>query len=411
MTGILSDVAKIFENTDNKGIPMGILHRIEYLLKHNSILYEGYKFLGSLSLRCAGVFLKTENDMVLFTAQRKRYNDSPRAIYQEMVKKGMDRSYHCVWAVDDPQKYDIPGNADVIVMDTWQYFKTALKAKYWVCSVNIERGLHFKKKKTVFLNTWHCIPTNYMGNAVDGRKDFDWRKTDYICCSGEYEVPIIIRDCVAYEKNILRSGLPRNDILYHYTEEMKQELRHRLGIGDQKKVLLYAPTWRDSTDFGINYELKPPIDWEQWRRELEDDYVVLMRTHPYTNKLCGIEFDDFILDCSEYPDVNELLIIADVLISDYSSIMFDYSILEKPMICFGYDYDEYVKHRGFYFDLDQDLPNGIIRSDREVLDLIQSMDYKEQCGKTRELKDKYIMYGGNATDICLKALFSQKTGN
>lgn len=386
---------------------MGIKKKAEYILKHNSAAYSIYRTIAGITIRTMGLFEKTDDNLILFTAQAKRFNDSPKAIYMYMVEHGLTEKYHCVWAVDDANKYDIPGNADVIVMDTLEYFKTALKAKYWVCSVNIERGLHFKKRNTVFLNTWHCVPTNYMGNAVGTRKDFDWRKTDYICYSGNFEKPIIIRDCVAYEKNLLPSGLPRNDELFHVTEETIRNKRDILNIPEEKKVILYAPTWRDSNDLGKDYELSVPIDWNEWRKELGAEYVVLLRTHPLTTKLLNVEFDDFVRDCSQYPDVNDLMIAADVMISDYSSIIFDYSILEKPVICFGYDYDEYVKHRGFYFDLDEEFPNGIIRSEKDVVKLIKTMNYEEQCLMTKRMKNKFVEYGGHATEMCVKALLGE----
>lgn len=387
---------------------MNLKKRIEYILKHNAAIYDCYRVMCGFGLRTLGHFIKTDNNLVLFTAQAKKFNDSPKAIYMYMLEHGMTDIYHCVWAVDDPQKYDIPGNADVIVMDTMQYFKTALRAKYWICSVNIERGLHFKKKNTRFLNTWHCVPTNYMGNAVGSRKDFDWRKTDFICYSGNFEKPIIIRDCVAYEKNLLPSGLPRNDELFHVNTETIKQKRNKIGIPEGKKAILYAPTWRDSNDLGKDYDMTVPINWDNWRKELSQDYVLLVRTHPLTTKLLNVEFDDFVRDFSNYPDVNDLMIAADIMISDYSSIIFDYSILERPIICFGYDYDEYVKQRGFYFDLDKEFPSGIVRSEEDVLKLIKSMDYQEQCEKTKAMKNKFVEYGGCATEECINALFGYK---
>lgn len=387
---------------------MALKNRIEFILKHNAVIYDCYKYICGFGLRFLGLFIRTDDNLVLFTAQAKRFNDSPKAIYLYMLEHGMTDKYHCVWAVDDPKKYNIPGNAKVIVMDTMEYFKTALRAKFWICSVNIERGLHFKKKSTVFLNTWHCVPTNYMGNAVGTRKDFDWRKTDYICYSGNFEKPIIIRDCVAYEKNLLPSGLPRNDELFHVSDDLVKEKRELLGIPDGKKVILYAPTWRDSSDLGKDYDMSVPINWDKWREALSDEYVLLIRTHPLTTKLLNVEFDDFIQDYSNYPDVNDLMISADLMISDYSSIIFDYSILGRPIICFGYDYDEYVKHRGFYFDLDKEFPSGIIRSEDDVLKAIIGIDYKLQCSKTIAMKNKFVEFGGNATEKCVDALFGNK---
>ena len=245
-----------------------------------------------------------------------------------------------------------------------------------------------------------------MGNAVGTRKDFDWRKTDYICSSGSFEKPIIVRDCIAYEKNILPSGLPRNDELFHVNEDLIKSKRKKLSVPQGKKVILYAPTWRDSTDLGNDYDLSIPINWEEWQNALADKYILLIRTHPYTTKILNIHFDDFIRDCSFYPDVNDLMIAADIMISDYSSIIFDYAILERPIICFGYDYDEYVKRRGFYFDLDKEFPSGIVRTQEEVLRLILQMNYKEQCLKTKIMKERFVEYGGHATEQCVSVLFN-----
>lgn len=384
------------------------MKRLEFILKHNKSIQFIYKIVMSSIFKFLGLFIKTDNNMILFTGHGKRYNDSPKAIYIYMLDHKLTNQFKCVWAVDDVSKYNIPGNPIIIKQDTFKYFIIALKAKYWICCVNIERGLHFKKDKTVFLNTWHCVPTNYMGNAVNGRKDFNWKKTNYVCISGEFERAIVIKDCLANPNSLIKCGLPRNDVLFHVTEEMKINIKNKLGINQNKKVILYAPTWRDSNDLGKDYQLNPPINWDKWRADLGNDYILLLRTHAYTTKLSGVTFDGFILDCCNYPEVNDLLIIADILVSDYSSIIFDYSILERPIICFGYDYDEYVKKRGFYFDLNKEFPSGIIRNDEDVLKLLKNMDYKLQCDKTKKMKQKFIMYGGNATKTCIELLLNKR---
>jgi CDP-glycerol glycerophosphotransferase len=101
-----------------------------------------------------------------------KYNDSPRTIYQTMRKYGIDNNYQIVWALKNPEQYEIPGNAEKIKIDTFAYFVVALRAKYWISCVNIERGLHFKKKKTIYLNTWHGASLNYVGNSVAKRNDY-----------------------------------------------------------------------------------------------------------------------------------------------------------------------------------------------------------------------------------------------
>ena len=101
---------------------------------------------------------------------------------------------------------------------------------------------------------------------------------------------------------------------------------------------------------------------------------MLLRTHPYTTRLMNVQFNDFVLNYTDYPEVNDLLIVADVLISDYSSINLDFCIMGKPMICFGYDYDEYNKSRGFYYDLEEEMPNGVMRTENEVLNHLKTLD-------------------------------------
>ena len=136
------------------------------------------------------------------------------------------------------------------------------------------------------------------------------------------------------------------------------------------------------------------------------DYVVMLRTHPYTTRLMNVTFDDFVLDYTDYPEVNDLLIAADILISDYSSINLDYCIMGKPMICFGYDYDEYKKLRGFYYDLEKEMPNGVMRTEDEVINHLKALDYDADAQKTVRFKNRHCEYGdGNATLQCINTEF------
>ena len=107
-------------------------------------------------------------------------------------------------------------------------------------------------------------------------------------------------------------------------------------------------TWRDSEDGGKSYTIKPPIHFDEWRKVLGNEYVVLFRAHHQTTKVLGLVYDDFIRDASTYPAVNDLMIAADLLITDYSAIAFDFSILCKPILCYTYDYEDYLVKRGTY---------------------------------------------------------------
>jgi CDP-glycerol glycerophosphotransferase len=199
--------------------------------------------------------------------------------------------------------------------------------------------------------------------------------------------------------------MPRNDDLYNIDNEKIKRIRTKLDIPEGKKVILYAPTWRNSEDGGKSYSLKPPIDISFWKKNLAEEYVILFRIHYVTTQLLGIKFDEFIKNVTEYPDINDLMIAADILISDYSATIFDYAILERPIISFAYDYEDYRNNRGLYLDLEKNLPDGIVKTQEELILKLKSFNYKEQCLKTKIFKNKFIEQGGNATEMCVKALF------
>ncbi len=381
--------------------------RLEHVIKHNRFVQWVYRTFASLFFKFIGLFIRTDNNLILMNGHGFKYNDSPRTIFLKMKELGMLEKYRVVWALNDVSMNDIP-DCTMIKMDTWKYFCTALKAKYWVSCVNIERGLHFKKKKTIYLNTWHGASLNFVGNAVEGRNDFHFEHINYFCYNGEYERNFIIRDFNVRPNALIPTGYPRNDRLYKASLEEIAKLRKELKVPSDKKIILYAPTWRETTNGGNSYDLLPPICWKEWKAKLGNQYVVFLRTHPYTTKLLNVEFDDFVFNYTDYPDVNDLLIVADVLISDYSCIQLDQSILGKPQFCYGYDYDEYSAKRGFYFDMETTMPNGVIKDQQILVEKLLHLDYEAECEKTRAFRDKHMQYGGNATIECINYLFGKK---
>ena len=385
----------------------GFRARLDYLMKHNHLFSLVFRKVMSLFMRFWGFFVPINNKMIIFTAHGRMYNDSPRAIYEYMLKTGKFKDFIMVWGLEDTS-VKIPGDPIKVKADTLKYFKYTFAAKYWITCVNIERSLHFKKKGCRYLNTWHGCSINHCGNAVPGRKDFDFSNIDYMCYESEYHKEILIRDFLCREDAMIPTGLPRNDTLYKTTADEVISLKKKMGLPLNKKILLYTPTWRDSTDMGKTYTINPPLTVKYWEKELKDDYIMLMRIHAYTTNILGIEFNDFSRNMSLYPDINDLFKVADVLISDYSSCIADYSILERPIICFGYDYEEYCKIRGLYIDMEKDMPSGVKRTEDEVIKHIKTMDYAAECKLTKELiKDRLTNIGGRATEICIQKIFEK----
>lgn len=357
----------------------------------------------SCAFRVWGYFVRTDDDLVIFVSfMGKSFNDSPKVIYDYMQLKPEYKKYRCIWAFEEPERFP---ELETVKIDSPAYFKAALKAKYWVTNTNIERGLKFKKKSQVYLNTWHGIALKHIGNDCPGRKDYNFDTVDYLVVSGDYDKRVFKSAFNARESSYLRCGMPRNEELWLADDHTKAKMRKKLGIPEGKKVILYAPTWRESTDGGKSYAIKPPIHFEQWQKKLGDEYVVLFRAHHQTTKVLGVVYNDFVRNVSDYPAVNDLMIAADILITDYSAIAFDYSILCRPIFCYAYDYDSYLTERGTYFGIDDQYPEKSQRTEDELLSAIQCVNIQAAAERTKKFRDYFVQYGGTATQQCIDSLF------
>lgn len=387
------------------------MHRIEYILKHNKFIQRVYVIVFSLFFRVLGIFIKPNKKQVLFQSMiGKTFGDSPKVLYDAMRSDERFKSFKYVWAFDDPDKFDVE-NGSKVKLNSLKYYIESLKSGIWISNVSIERGLKYKPKSVVYLNTWHGIPIKVIGNAQKTRNDYDYSDVDYMCCSSDFEREIFIRDFKIKNDAIIKCGMPRNDELYFVNDEMKNSIRKKYNIPENKKVILYAPTWRDSTDGGNSYQIAPPINIDYWKEQLGDEYILLFRMHHLTTELLGIEFNDFVRNVSNAPEINELMIISDILLSDYSATIFDYSILERPIFSFAYDLDSYAFNRGFYEDLEKDvLPNSVFKDEVSLIQNIKNINYSTECEKTRQIKRKYVDVSGNATKECMNFIISHIDG-
>ena len=357
-------------------------------------------------LKSVGVFVKTDSKLILFNSfGGKRFDDSPKAIYELMRKDARFKNCKLVWAIQDPLKCRVPEGTIVIKSDTPKYFITALAAKIWITNSSMERGLDFKKNNTVCFNTWHGTPIKKMGvDIADDNQSFRSKiniRADIILAQGQYDIDIFSHAFELPKTSFRLVGLPRNDILARYTDKDVFRIREKLGIAENKIILLYAPTFREYTrgeDQSI--ELRLPIHPELWLNELGSEFVVLFRAHYEVASYFDFQNYDQFIDVSRYPELNDLLIVSDALISDYSSIYFDYSIMEKPMYCFAYDYDEYLKNRGVYIDIEKDFPCVVHRTEKsllkEIIDLKKNRNQKVD--RARNFRNNYVTSYGDAAE-------------
>ena len=377
--------------------------KLAYAIKHYPWVQRLYRVVMGFLFQVWGMFTGFDDHLILFSAMSgDQYAGSPRVLFEAMKKDPRFSDYHYVWAFTHPEKQTVEG-ASVVKMDSPQYFKTALRAKIWITDVNIERGLNFKKKKTVYLNTWHGTGPKKGGNAVAGRKDYDFSRVDIFCCDGQYTHDVFIKWFNATDKSMLWCGRPREDELIDFTDDDRKCIRKKLGIPEHMKAILYMPTWREGQIQALDCNL--------WERTLKENYCCLVRAHHFTkDNLIAKGDTSFWKDVSDYSDVNELYLAADILISDYSSAFFDYGLLSKPMICFAPDYDSYKSDYGLFIDLEKEFPNGVLRKEEDVLNLIQNMDYSNESRRCGEYCSRYVTHNENATRKCLNRIIELTTG-
>ncbi len=385
------------------------VHRLmKDIVKSQKWIYKMYALIGSLGLRLWSMFIKEDKNTILFIAYGgKRYDDSPRKVYEYMKNDKRFKDFNLIWAFENPDKY-VDCVEKRIKVDTLEYFRTALKAHYWITNSSATRGLNFMRKTTVNIFFTHGM-TGIKKIGLDlsvNNNSFHFQKPerrDIIVIEGKKEEDIIRRAWNLSSEKLLNIGLPRNDDLCNASEEYIKSLKKKIGLPNNKKVILYAPTFREyKRDSNLEVYLAPPFDFDKWYSELGKNYLLLVTAHYEVSKLMNIpQQHPFIVNAFQYENINDLMLVSDLLISDYSSIIFDYSILEKPFFSYAYDLDQYENERGLYKGYEQLFHDGINYTEDQLINKIKTMNYLAECQHSKKIKDTYISnYGNAASRFC-----------
>lgn len=376
---------------------LSIINRVKY----SKSIFRLYNFLGSLLITLLKCFLRPDDKLIIFASfGGRKYDDSPKAIYEAMINDSRFDDFKLVWAFMHPEQIEIP-RGEKVKIDTLSYYKILLRAKVWVHNSSMNRGLSFKGINVFELNTWHGSAIKRMGGDInEGNSSFSLksskRNNGVLLAQGQFDVDVFSRAFQMPVSCFKIIGLPRNDVLAHTCHGDKTRLKKLLGIDPAKKVILYAPTFREyEKDNGNNCIMTPPMNMNKWKAILGENYVLLFRAHYEVAKLMGVNDDDFVKNVSAYPNLEELMIASDMLISDYSSIFFDYAILKRPMLCFDYDYDRYEKERGMYFDIRDYMPHA--NNEDELLKLILSERLTQDSVPTMSFLSKFVTAYGSAS--------------
>ena len=319
--------------------------------------------------------LPIEEDKIFFESMSTRYfNDNPRAIYEELCKRG--GKWKLVWGLKNC-KTDIGPGGTVAMYNSLEYWRHMATAKYIVSNINQYQLV--KRPGQIVINTMHGIPLKHMG--LDAVKSPRTREKMIRVFTKDWDIFVspcdymtkIIRDEESYgfKGKMLELGYPRNDVLVKNVdnEELRVSVRAKLGVPDGKKLILYAPTFRSKKRLDV------PLDFTMMKEALADEYCLAFRAHYLVKQFIdpGI-YDGFVLDGNIIENTNDLLVGADVLITDYSSIMFDFSIFKRPMVFYIPDWEKYAKSRGTYFDLPAEYPVLCASTMEEVVAHFRAFD-------------------------------------
>jgi len=315
-----------------------------------------------------------DKNLVLFSAYWHRsVSCNPGAIYEELRRTRPD--LRLVWALDPSFGFVPPPGVETVVARSERYWELMAVAGTLVNNVNFETTF-VKRPGQRMVQTQHGTPLKTMGidlrhfpeaatmfTGFGGllKRIATW---DYLISSNRYS-SIIWERCMPGHYKTVETGYPRNDVLVNGDPERAARTRAELGIAPDANVILYAPTMRDFQD-----EFASVWDLDRAAEKLSDDDVLLVRGHYLTSQEGRVDRGGRVIDVREYPSIESLCLAADVLVTDYSSVMFDFANTGKPIVIFAPDWEEYRRVRGAYFDLSQEHPGYFVEDEDELVQLL-----------------------------------------
>ncbi len=306
-----------------------------------------------------------------------------------------------------------------------RYFKDAATAKYLVFNDSSDtQGTLVKREGQHFLNTWHATGAFKRFGFATAEKNFGSSRAvmEKYPLHPDYDMVTVSSPdiCWAYieamgkEKTkecINPIGVSRTDVLYEddYIAKAYKDIHDLVPLTKEKKILLYAPTFRGSPR---KAQAPDQLDIKQLYDNFKDEYVLIIKHHPMIAKenrpVIPKECKDFAFDITDSGVINELLCVADICITDYSSLIYEYSIFERPLIFFAYDLDEYFDDRGFFYDYNELTPGPVYTKTSEIVDYIKNIDTSFDKDKVHDFRVRFMSScDGHATDRIMNTFFKE----
>jgi CDP-glycerol glycerophosphotransferase (TagB/SpsB family) len=317
---------------------------------------------------------------VVYNSFAGQYSDSPRSIYERLTAREDDISH--LWLAHPARRASFPPHVHTVPLGSDASRRALESADVVVSNTHIELDWS-KAPSTTYLQTWHGTPLKHIHYDVlwapPGRLDYlsqDVARWDQLLSPNAVSTARL-RGAFGFTGPVLESGYPRNDVLSAADrDDVRARVRRELGIGEDKTVVLYTPTWReDLVDDTGEQDFRLHLNLEELTGRLGPDHVLLLRLHYMVSGRLGACDIAGVRDVSFHPDVSELYLAADAMVTDYSSTMFDFAVTGKPMIFYTYDLVHYRDTlRGFYFDFVESAPGPLVSSTGEVADALADLD-------------------------------------
>lgn len=322
-------------------------------------------------------FTKVKHDRVIFECYHgSKYADSIKTMY-EYIRD--NTNFECIWVLNNVNQALLEEGVKIVKRNSFKYYFYYSTSKYWITNSHRYNDIA-PKPETIYTMIWHGMGDfkkfagDIKGQPASRFKSLrkDAEEITYFVCSSENIKDTYSRALLLDKNKIHALGLPRNDMFYD--EDVKNRIRdkYKKMFATNKKIILYAPTYRDAQkDFEVIMNFKKMYE------ELHEEYVVLVKAHYFVKNELNIPDDlkDFIIDVCYYDDIQELLIASDILVTDYSSVFFDFIIMNKPTIFYAYDKEEYIKNwGGFYHDYDSFVPGPIVKDCEELIETLKNKD-------------------------------------
>lgn len=400
---IKKSIKRKLEQSEKAGRGLGKLYRRAINSKRNARYAKFYD-------------LPMDDKLIVFECYMgRKYTDSPKAIYEYLMSHSDYKDFRFVWAFRDSVMADYKQvgyneRTEIVRWGSEEYYKTYAVAKYWFTNTRLPQAINNDKGQK-YIQCWHGTPLKRLGCDITTEATESIETTRKVIHSDASRYSCLVTpskfcsealssafDLKALGKNdvIFETGYPRNDFLINHKAEDVTAIRSKLRIPAEKKVILYAPTFRENQRLANrDYEHRETIDFNRLRDKFGEDYVILFRAHYYVADAFDFDaYDGFVLNVSNYPEINELYIISDILITDYSSVFFDYSNLGRPIVFYMPDLEFYRDElRGFYLSTDE-LPGPIIQNQDGLEETIQNVN---KWSLSDEFKAKYSNFASKFT--------------